>query len=156
MKEIRQRSIRKILSKTQVQNQEELLNLLSSEGIQTTQATLSRDLKEMRVVKLHKPDGGYLFSIPSEAMHVVPDAAHSASGIVSLEISGQLAVIRTRPGYANMLGAVVDASVGNALMGTIAGDDTLLLILRQDTTAESLLLVLGRFLPGIEDKLIKY
>ena len=84
MKEIRQRTIRKILGKTQVQNQDELLNLLAVEGIQTTQATLSRDLKEMRVVKLHKADGGYFFSIPAESMHVVPDAAHSTSGIVSL------------------------------------------------------------------------
>ena len=124
MKEIRQRTIRKILGRTQVQNQDELLNLLAAEGIQITQATLSRDLKEMRVVKLHKPDGGYFFSIPAESMHVVPDAAHSTSGIVSLEISGQLAVIRTRPGYANMLGAVVDASVGSAIMGTIAGNRT--------------------------------
>ena len=89
-------------------------------------------------------------------MHVVPDAAHSTSGIVSLEISGQLAVIRTRPGYANMLGAVVDASVGSAIMGTIAGDDTLLLILRQETTETMLIATLTRFLPGIEDKVIRY
>ncbi|MBO7641226.1 MAG: hypothetical protein J6S66_05695 [Bacteroidales bacterium] len=156
MKEIRQRTIRKILGRTQVQNQDELLNLLAVEGIQTTQATLSRDLKEMRVVKLHKADGGYFFSIPAESMHVVPDAAHSTSGIVSLEISGQLAVIRTRPGYANMLGAVVDASVGSAIMGTIAGDDTLLLILRQETTETMLIATLTRFLPGIEDKVIRY
>jgi transcriptional regulator of arginine metabolism len=89
-------------------------------------------------------------------MHVVPDAAHSVSGIVSLEVSGQMAVIRTRPGYANMLGAVVDASVGSGIMGTIAGDDTLLLILRQDTGEAALVAALTRFLPGIEDKLIKY
>ena len=74
MKEIRQRTIRKILSKRQVQNQDELLNLLAEDGIATTQATLSRDLKEMRVVKLHRPDGGYFFSLPVESMHVVPDA----------------------------------------------------------------------------------
>ncbi len=156
MKEIRQRAIRKILGKRQVQNQDELLNLLSDEGIMTTQATLSRDLKEMRVVKFHRQDGGYFFSLPVDAMHVVPDAAHSVSGIVSLEVSGQFAVIRTRPGYANMLGAVVDASVGSGVMGTIAGDDTLLLILRQDTGESALLATLNRFLPGIEDKLIKY
>ena len=156
MKEIRQRTIRKILSKRQVQNQDELLNLLAEDGIATTQATLSRDLKEMRVVKLHRPDGGYFFSLPVESMHVVPDAVHSVSGIVSLEISGQMAVIRTRPGYANMLGAVVDASVGAGIMGTIAGDDTLLLILRQDTGEAALLATLSRFLPGIEDKLVRY
>ncbi len=55
-----------------------------------------------------------------------------------------------------MLGAVVDASVGAGVMGTIAGDDTLLLILRQDTGEAALLTTLSRFLPGIEDKLVRY
>lgn len=156
MKDQRQRTIRKILGKRQVHNQDELLGLLAEEGIQTTQATLSRDLKEMRVAKLHKQDGGYFFSLPVETMHVVPDAAHSVSGIVSLEISGQLAVIHTRPGYANMLGAVLDSTVGTGLMGTIAGDDTLLLILRKDMTEPTLVATLASFLPGIEDKVLRY
>lgn len=156
MKDQRQRTIRKILGKRQVHNQDELLSLLSDEGIQTTQATLSRDLKEMRVVKLHKQDGGYFFSLPVEAMHIVPDAAHSVSGIISLEVSGQLAVIRTRPGYANMLGAVIDSTVGTGVMGTIAGDDTLLLILREDTNESTLVATLSGFLPGIEEKVIRY
>ena len=156
MKELRQRAIRKILSKTQVQNQDELLSLLAAEGIRTTQATLSRDLKEMRVAKLHKQDGGYFFSLPVDDMHIVPDAPHSVAGILSLEISGQLAVIRTRPGYASMLGAVVDASVGTEVMGTIAGDDTLLLILRKDATEKALIATLSRILPGIEDKVTRY
>lgn len=156
MKEQRHRTIRKILGKKQVHNQDELLTLLNEEGIHTTQATLSRDLKEMRVVKLHKQDGGYFFSLPAETMHVVPDAAHSVSGVVSMEISGQLAVIHTRPGYANMLGAVIDSMVGTGVMGTIAGDDTLLLILRQETTEPALIATLSGFLPGIEDKVVRY
>lgn len=156
MKDHRQRTIRKILGKKQVHNQDELLTLLNEEGIQTTQATLSRDLKEMRVVKLHKQDGGYFFSLPVETMHVVPDAAHSVAGIVSLEVSGQAAVIHTRPGYANMLGAVIDSTVGTGVMGTIAGDDTLLLILRKDTSESALVATLSGFLPGIEDKVIRY
>lgn len=156
MKDQRQRMIRKILGRKQVHNQDELLALLNEEGIRTTQATLSRDLKEMRVVKLHKQDGGYFFSLPVETMHVVPDASHSVSGIVSLEISGQLAVIHTRPGYANMLGAVIDSTVGTGVMGTIAGDDTLLLILRKETTPPALIATLSGFLPGIEDKVARY
>lgn len=156
MKETRQRTIRKILAKKQVHNQDELLALLEEEGIRTTQATLSRDLKEMRVAKLHKQDGGYFFSLPAEAMQVVPDTSHSVSGIVSLEISGQMAVIHTRPGYASMLGVVIDTTVGTGVMGTIAGDDTLLLILRKETTEPSLLATLSGFLPGIEDKLIRF
>ena len=156
MKDQRQRMIRKILGRKQVHNQDELLALLNEEGIRTTQATLSRDLKEMRVVKLHKQDGGYFFSLPVETMHVVPDASHSVSGIVSLEISGQLAVIHPRPGYANMLGAVIDSTVGTGVMGTIAGDDTLLLILRKETTPPALIATLSGFLPGIEDKVARY
>lgn len=156
MKDHRQQTIRMILGKNQVHNQDELLTLLREEGIQTTQATLSRDLKEMRVAKLHKQDGGYFFSLPTESMHVVPDAPHSVSGIVSIEISGQMAVIRTRPGYANMLGAVVDSIVGTGIMGTIAGDDTLLLVLRKEMTESTLLATLSGFLPGIEDKVLRY
>jgi len=152
----RQRAIRRLISKKQVSSQEDLLSILSSEGITATQATLSRDLKEMKVVKMHKAEGGYFYSIPSDLMHVVPatDGTTTSSGIKSIEFSGQLAVIKTRPGYANMVAAVLDTGVSENIMGTIAGDDTMAMLLREGTDKEELLLKIESFLPGISEKLV--
>jgi len=151
----RQRAIHRIIGKHRISRQDELMALLAEEGITATQATVSRDLKDMRVVKLHSAGGGHFYSIPTDLMHVVPetDAKHTLSSILSMEISGPFAVVKTRPGYANMLGAIIDGNSPEGTMGTIAGDDTLLVILRQETDHTKFLSDMSSFLPGIEKKL---
>ena len=84
MKASRQRAILRILGRRQVHNQEELLRYLEKEGIKATQATISRDLAQMKIVKMHNPENDTaFFSIPSDSLQVVPDVIHSVSGIVS-------------------------------------------------------------------------
>ncbi len=155
MKEGRQRAILRILSHNKVHNQEELLEYLKSEGIVATQATVSRDLAQMNIVKLRDESTGSSFlSVPSNYLHAIPDANKSVSGIVSVEISGQFCVIRTNPGYANMVGVIIDAKCSGHSMGTIAGDDTLLVMLRQNIVLKDFIESIERAIPGISSKFI--
>ena len=154
-KQGRQIIIKRLLTKERISNQEELLAMLNKEGLDSTQATLSRDLKELRVVKMHSADGGYYYSLPSASS--APEQAdfkHVVSGILTIEISGQLCVVKTKPGYANMIGAVVDTDFSAGVMGCIAGDDTLLVLLKKEVSADKITSMLERVLPGAEKKLI--
>jgi transcriptional regulator of arginine metabolism len=141
--------IQRIIQKQKVHSQEELAVLLRKEGVQTTQATLSRDLRKLQITKQHDTAGGYYYVLPGGA----PQNRASES-IVSLEVSGQMGVIKTLPGCASMVGALVDAHDHPALMGTIAGDDTLLLVLREKAPVADFLVFLEPFLPGIVRKAI--
>lgn len=152
MKDYRQRTIKKILSKTKIRNQDELLRFLSQEGITTTQATLSRDLKELKVVKFHSHGGGYYLSLPVESGQVLLDDPKAISGIIRLELSGQIGLIRTRPGYAGMLASVVDSHSMESVMGTVAGDDTILIAMRSGFAPETVIEELSVFITDIKSK----
>ena len=140
-----------------IRSQEELLALLAQRGVQTTQATLSRDLKKLQISKRHDASGGYHYVLPEPerpAQDVLLPGSRAGESIVSLAISGQMGVIKTLPGCANMVGALVDAHTHPALLGTIAGEDTLLLILREQTAPAEIVSFLEGFLPGIGKRLI--
>lgn len=150
MKDVRQKAILRILNKSKVSNQEELQSILGEEGIVATQATISRDLKQLKVVKVHE-DGRYFFSrshVP-DASGTSPAFRKSSSGVVNIVFSGQFCVIHTNPGYASMVGSVVDANLGGGILGTIAGDDTLLVILEEDYDIEEVKAVFAALFPDI-------
>lgn len=153
MKASRQRAILRILGRRKVHNQEELLKYLEKEGIKATQATISRDLAQLNIVKMHSAeDSSVFFSVPSDSLRVVPDVAQSVTGIVSISFSLPICVVKTSPGYANMIGAVIDTKFGELIMGSVAGDDTLFLVLRQGTTVEDVKNQFSEILPGVESK----
>ena len=146
-----------VLKSRKVRSQEELIGLLAEQGVRTTQATLSRDLKKLCVSKQHDAAGSSFYVLPDaggKPAEVLMAEGRAAASIVSLALSGQMGVIKTLPGCAGMVGALVDSHSHPCLMGTIAGDDTLLLILRQDALHEELLAFLSGFIPGIENKYI--
>jgi transcriptional regulator of arginine metabolism len=142
--------IQQIIRTHKVESQEELAAMLAKEGIQTTQATLSRDLRKLQITKQHNAAGGYYYVLPGHGPQ-----SRAAESIVSLDFSGQMGIVKTLPGCANMVGALVDTHRHPALMGTIAGDDTLLLVLRENTSCESLMAFLEGFIPGIRTKLME-
>jgi transcriptional regulator of arginine metabolism len=142
----RQARIVELVSRMQVRNQSELLGLLEAEGIETTQATLSRDLDELGAVKLRGADGG----VP---VYVIPDDGSPVRGIeggtgrlsrllgellVSSDASGNLAVLRTPPGAAHYLASALDRAALHDVVGTVAGDDTLLVVAREPVTGAQL------------------
>ena len=101
-------AIKMIISSKDVSSQEELLQALSKEGFELTQATLSRDLKQLKVAKAANMNGKYVYVLPNNIMYKRSNDQSASemlmtSGFVSLQFSGNIAVIRTRPGYASSM-----------------------------------------------------
>ena len=119
-------AIKMIISSKEVGSQEELLQELGQEGFELTQATLSRDLKQLKVAK-----------------------AASMNGFISLHFSKNIAVIRTRPGYASSMAYDIDNRESDTILGTIAGDDTIMLVLREGATPTAVRHFLSLIIPNI-------
>lgn len=160
-KQDRLKKIREIIASNKVNNQDAILDKLSDEGYSITQATLSRDLKILKVSKTPDGVGGYYYVLPEMRLmndlitsHHVSYGSDTVSGVKSIEFSGQMCVMKTNPGYANMIGSLVDNSLSHKLMGTIAGDDTLLLVMRVRTDVNDILAELESILPGISTRRI--
>ena len=151
-KNSRQATIKELVKAGMVHSQEELQELLNERGFAATQATLSRDMKALGIVKMHDAEFGYSYRMPYDSESGKSPALKSLSseGILSIEFSSSFAVIKTRPGYANMVGAIIDASHPETVMGTIAGDDTVLVILREAFSRIEVITSLSAVLPGIE------
>lgn len=132
-------AIRLTISEQDIKNQDQLLQILTTKGYDVTQATLSRDLKKMKISKVANTYGDYVYVLPNHALikkvkGVVDDELvvnQPRYGFVSLHFSGNMAVIRTKPGYASSLAYDIDNHNLPDVLGTIAGDDTLLMILAE-------------------------
>lgn len=130
-------AIKLLVSSKELGSQEELLQELRSEGFELTQATLSRDLKQLKVAKAASMNGHYMYVLPNETMykriHTPLKATEmmSTSGIQSINFSGNMGVIHTRPGYASSVAYNIDNAVIPEIMGTIAGDDTIFIVIRE-------------------------
>ncbi len=149
--------IRQIIANHKVGNQEELLNLLSSQGFSTTQATLSRDLKTLKVAKRPDFEGGYVYVLPEDNDQQEGEESGDVfpvSGIEFIEFSGNMAIIKTRAGFANSIASVIDSQGPYEVLGTIAGDDTILLISREGVSRPDIINALSLFMPGLKKKLV--
>jgi transcriptional regulator of arginine metabolism len=127
-------AIKNIIAAQKVGSQDELLSHLGKEGFVTTQATLSRDLKFLKVAKIPDPEVGYIYTLRDLGIKVADDSAYDEfpmGGVESIEFSENLAVIKTKPGFANGVASVIDSHGLYEILGTIAGDDTILLIARE-------------------------
>ena len=144
----RQARIVELITQRAVRSQAELLGLLEIEGIETTQATLSRDLDELGAVKLRGADGGGpVYVIPEDGNAAFGRASETGASrlarllgemLVSADASGNLAVLRTPPGAAQFLASAVDRAALHDVVGTIAGDDTILVVAREPLTGAEL------------------
>lgn len=146
----RHRIIREVVASGKVGSQEELAAILEKKGFQVAQATLSRDIRDLGITKLH--DGGiYYYSLPGAPLAVAPEVkTPDVSGSVSgMEITGQIAVLKTRPGHANMVASFIDSASLSEIVGTIAGDDTIFLAIREGVSRESLSASLRKALVGL-------
>ena len=153
----RQVEIRKVIQDGNVHSQEELLVKLKDKGFDLTQATLSRDLKEMQVAKVPHPAKGYVY-ILSEGDNKTNTMEQSqvnylADGFRDIRFSGNLAVLRTQPGYASSIAAVIDKANSWEILGTIAGDDTILIIMKEGITKLDLINALILIMPNLKSKL---
>jgi len=139
-------AIRLIISEQDIKNQDQLLKVLNERGYSVTQATLSRDLKKMKISKVANTYGDYIYVLPNHALLQKKQSASSDDltsnqpryGFVSLNFSGNMAVIKTRPGYASSLAYDVDNHTLPGVLGTIAGDDTLLIVLAEGANRQEI------------------
>ena len=145
---LRQQAILEIIQSGPVYSQDELAFRLREQGITSTQATLSRDLKALKISKV--PGEGYVVPTRGRAM-----SADFSTGILRILFSGNLAVIRTRPGLANAVAIVIDSQMVFPVLGTIAGDDTILLILREGSVADEVLDALTPLFPEIKNRYVQ-
>lgn len=145
-----------LLTRHPVHSQGELAKLLGDEGVEVTQATLSRDLVEIGAVRLRGDDGSLIYAVPGEGGQRIPrartGAAETFTGrltrlaaelLVSAEASANLVIVRTPPGAAQYLASAIDHAEWSTILGTVAGDDSILVIARDpnggDDVAQSLL-----------------
>ena len=128
----RQRRIAEIIGRTPVRSQTELARLLAEDGLVVTQATLSRDLEELGATKVRGDDGGLVYSVGPDSGRATTDkvARVLADLLVSAEPSANLVVLRTPPGGAHFLASALDRAQLDEVIGTVAGDDTVLLVTR--------------------------
>jgi transcriptional regulator of arginine metabolism len=147
-------AIKSIIATRKVSSQEELLSLLDKKGMKYTQATLSRDLKFLKVNKISDPEIGYFYELPDQ--HLVTNEiaeTYAAQGFVSIQFANKLGVIKTLPGYANSIASLIDKANPFEIIGTIAGDDTILLIPQEDVTEKDIINSLILTIPELKNKI---
>ena len=156
IKNNRLEALRLIISSQQLGSQEELLVALQKEGFKLTQATLSRDLKQLKVAKAATMNGNYVYVLPNESMYKrvsTPSTVRemmSMPGFVSIQFSGNMAVIKTRPGYASSIAWNIDNSSLPQLLGTIAGADTIFIVLKEGVPKSEIIEALSTVIPNMK------
>ncbi|WP_027093755.1 transcriptional regulator AhrC/ArgR [Cohnella thermotolerans] len=132
MKGQRQRKIRELIGSREIETQEDLVEALRSEGVNVTQATVSRDIKEMQLIKVPLEDGRYKYSMPQDQRYNPAMKLRRAlvDHFVNAEAADNLVVVKCLPGTANTIASLIDGMDWPEIMGSISGDDTTLLICR--------------------------
>ena len=155
VKNNRLEALRLIISSQQLGSQDELLNALQKEGFKLTQATLSRDLKQLKVAKAASMSGNYVYVLPNETMYKRVSTPNSiremmkVPGFISINFSGNMGVIKTRPGYASSIAYNIDNNHIEEIIGTIAGDDTIFIVLKQGVSQEEVITALSEVVPNM-------
>ena len=155
-KDSRLEALRLIISSQQLGSQEELLNALQKEGFQLTQATLSRDLKQLKVAKAATMDGSYVYVLPNETMYKRVSTPASVRemmeipGFLGIQISGNIAVIKTRTGYASAIAWNIDNKSIPMILGTVAGADTIMIVLKEGVHRDELIEALSSVIPNVK------
>jgi transcriptional regulator of arginine metabolism len=149
----RQQTIARLIEQHQVGNQPQLVELLAAEGITATQATVSRDLEDLGAVKVRVPGGATVYAVPEFAPERVAPLEQlrrvMGEWVAEVTSSGSLVVVRTPPGCAHVVASALDRSGLDGLLGTVAGDDTMLCVATETVGGANLARML-RDLAGIE------
>jgi len=156
IKKNRLETLRMIISSQELGSQDELLEALQKEGFKLTQATLSRDLKQLKVAKAATMNGNYVYVLPNVTMYKrvsTPQQIREMMQVpvfLSINFSGNMGVIKTRPGYASSIAYNIDNNDIPQIIGTIAGDDTIFIVIRQGVTDNEVIEALNDVVPNIK------
>ena len=141
MKTVRQVTILDIIEKNEIETQEELADALRQRGIQVTQATVSRDIKELRLLKVLSEGGGYKYATADKAEHGLADRFIRifSESVLSITPAKNLIVVKTISGSAHVAGEAIDSLKWPEVVGTICGDNTMLVIALNEENVEKLM-----------------
>ena len=156
MRKFRLTEIKKIISSQKIPDQDTLLTELKQKSFNITQATLSRDLKQLKIAKVFDENEGFIYALPNELKRYerrIPSYNGSLNGFISITFSLNIAVISTLPGHANQVALFIDYKECPVTLGTIAGDDTILVILKEENTKEELINCLLDNFPELEGRI---
>lgn len=149
MKQKRHSRILKIIKEYDIKTQEELTKALKDEGFEVTQATVSRDIKEIGLVKVQSARGGYKYAFANRAKTESSQHLNIFSkAVTSVSYAMHTVVVKTYGGMAPAVAASLDAMIGSEILGTIAGDDTVLIISETPETASELSKKLEKIFKG--------
>lgn len=142
-------AIRRLINGSNISSQEELQEQLEREGFSMTQATLSRDLKYLRVAKMPDSEKGYIYMLTERQLNDPSENEDiPISGFVSIDFAQGMAIMKTLPGHASSIAYALDNLNSYEIAGTIAGDDTILVIPRDGVTKGDLTNLLKTKMPG--------
>ena len=142
MKGRRQKKIVELINREAISTQGELAEALMKEGFNVTQATVSRDIKELRLVKLARGDNTYAYSLPKGQVPLQDESRLRrifSDAVLNIASSENIVVIHTLPGNANSVCSLLDSSGWEEILGAVAGDDTIILVAKSNTMAEPLI-----------------
>ncbi len=149
-------ALRLIISSQELGSQEELLRALQKEGFKLTQATLSRDLKQLKVAKAATMGGTYVYVLPNDSMYKRISSPSSIremmqmTGFVSIQFSGNMGIIKTRPGYASAMAWNIDNANIPSIIGSIAGNDTIFFVIQEGVEHQTVIDALSEVFPNIK------
>ena len=141
--------IRKIIRSEFISSQEELIARLEECGVQVTQSTLSRDLKFMQVAKVPNKEKGYVYVLPNSNLADHQISTNITDNITQIAFSGNMCVITTKPGYASAISVPIDSKGIPDILGSIAGDNNIFLVLRENFNKAKLMEELTMLFPSL-------
>lgn len=150
----RLKAIRKLIKNNRIESQEELLTHLNKEGYEVTQATLSRDLKLLKVGKVSDGHAGYVYTLPGDEERSENESLFVQDfmrGYVSIEWNSTTVVIKTFSGQANSVANALDSLSMDEILGTVAGDNCIFACLRQGSTGEDFIKALKKHIPDLDE-----
>lgn len=140
MKEYRQNEIMSLISEKEIETQEELLEALRSKGFKVTQATISRDIRELGLVKAVGRAGRYKYALPRREEWTISTKFRTLlyETLLKVDRAGNIAVVKTYSGMAQGAAAAIDSMERDDIVGSVAGDDTIIIVMRTPEAAQSL------------------
>lgn len=143
--------IKRIIAEELIGSQEELIKHLERHGVHATQSTLSRDFKEINISKMPHPEKGYIYvSAEHIAARTEIGTSNLGDAILGVKFSGNMGVIITKAGYANAIAVIVDSRKSPDILGTVAGDNTIIMVLREGVEHSSILEMLHAAFPAFK------
>lgn len=142
--------IRRIIEEDLIGSQEELINRLAEHGVHATQSTLSRDFKEINISKMPHHSKGYIYVLSDILGNdAIANTSNIGEAVLDIKFSHNIAVLFTKSGYASAISTIIDSRKSKEILGTVAGDNNIIIILSEDTTHEEVLAQMKQLFPTL-------